>query len=329
MDDADGLIDRVLGGPRRFDSYEVSAAAGMTLDEARQYWRAMGFADVGESQAFTDEDLAALGMVRSLVTTGVLDQSEALEIVRSLGQNTARMANWQTGTLARLLASRGDIPDSDALKHEHVERLAELTTSLLPGLEELLVYAWRRQLAAALQRIMDLAHEDDADAGVMCVGFADIVGFTRLSRRLPDERLADLVMVFEADSADVVAGTGARLIKTLGDEVMFAAESVAVAVETSLRLHEVHRAGEDVPELRIGLAYGDVVTRMGDVYGSTVNRASRLTDLARPGSTLVDEAAAAELATDDHFALRALRGRPIRGLGLTRSYSVTRRRPAG
>jgi adenylate cyclase len=65
---------------------------------------------------------------------------------------------------------------------------------------------------------------------------------------------------------------------------------------------------------------------MGDVYGSTVNRASRLTDLSRPGSTLLDEAGAAELSGDDRFTLRALRARPIRGLGLVRSFSVTRHR---
>ena len=209
---------------------------------------------------------------------------------------------------------------------EHVAKVAILTTALLPTLERMLVYAWRRQLAAAIQRSLDTADEDDADAGVMCVGFADIVGFTRLSRRLPDDRLADLVTAFESDSADVVAATGARLIKTLGDEVMFVADSPELAVATALTLHEVHHAGEDVPSLRIGVAFGDVVTRMGDVYGSTVNLASRLTALARPGSTLVDDACAAELANDPHFNLRALRARPMRGLGLVRAWTVKRGR---
>ena len=324
--ESDELIEGVLGASRSLTAAEVAKAAGMTLEEAVQYWRAMGFADVGEASAFTETDLEALSNLHELVRNGVVNKREAIEVVRSLGQNTARMAEWQTGTMARLLARQGEIPDEDSMSPEHVAKVAMLTTALLPTLERMLVYAWRRQLAAAIQRSLDTADEDDADAGVMCVGFADIVGFTRLSRRLPDDRLADLVTAFEADSADVVAATGARLIKTLGDEVMFVAESPEVAVATALTLHEAHREGEDVPSLRIGVAFGDVVTRMGDVYGSTVNLASRLTALARPGSTLVDDACAVELATDPRFHVRALRARPMRGLGLVRAWTVRRGR---
>ncbi len=295
MDEADALIERVLGAPRELTRDEVAEGAGLSVDEARMYWRAMGFADVGTAPAFTEEDLRALRNIKRLVQSGVLSEHESVEVVRSLGQSTARMADWQTGTLARLLARQGEIPDELDMAPHHVEKVAELTAALLPSLEEMLVYAWRRQLAAAIRRSFDTADEDDADSGQQCVGFADIVGFTRLSRRLPDERLADLVTAFEADSADVVAGTGARLIKTLGDEVMFAADDPRQGVETALRLHELHH-GDEVPALRIGLAFGDVVTRMGDIYGSTVNLASRLTALARPGTTLVDDACGAGCA---------------------------------
>lgn len=322
MTDSDDLIDGVLGAPRLLTREEVAQAAGMDLDEARTYWRAMGFADVGDAPAFTAEDLTALKALHRLVRTGVLERDEAVEVVRSLGQNTARMAQWQTGTIARILARQGEIPDETELRHEHVAKVAELTTALLPSLEDMLVYAWRRQLAAALQRSVDIA-EDEESAALMVVGFADLVGFTRLVRRLPDERLAELVSGFEGRSADVVAATGARLIKTLGDEVMFAADEPEQAAETATALHSQHGLGDEVPQLRIGLAFGEVVTQMGDVYGSTVNLASRLTDLARPGSTLVDEACARVLLADPRFAVRALRPRPMRGLGLVRSWSVS------
>ena len=323
MSETDDLIDRVLGAPRTLTRSEVADAAGMPLEDARRYWRAMGFADVGESRAFTEADLSALRAVQRLVNSGVLRREEMIEVVRSLGQNTARMAEWQTGTLARLLARQGEIPDDSSMEHDHVAKVAELTAALLPSLEEMLVYAWRRQLAAAIQRSVDSAGaEDTAEAGLLCVGFADLVGFTRLTRRLPDDRLADLVTTFEADSSDVVAGTGARLIKTLGDEVMFVADDAATGAETAIGLHAAHAAGEDVPQLRVGLSLGEVVTRMGDVYGSTVNLASRLTALARPGSTLADDACARELLGDPRFAVRSLRPRPLRGLGLVRAWSV-------
>ena len=321
MDDSNALIDKVLGATRELTRDEVAEAAGMTVEEARHYWRAMGFADVGDATAFTEMDLAALRAIQRLVNTGVLDQAEAIEVVRSLGQNTARMAEWQTGTIARLLVRQGEIPDESEMQHEHVAKVAEVTAALLPSLEDMLVYAWRRQLAAAIQRSVDTAEDDDT-AGLLCVGFADLVGFTRLTRRLPDERLADLVSSFEAESADVVASTGARLIKTLGDEVMFVADEPDQAAETAIQLHTEHGSGEDIPQLRVGIAQGEVVTRMGDVFGSTVNLASRLTALARPGSTLVDDAVARALGGDPRFAVRALRPRPLRGLGLVRAWSV-------
>lgn len=326
MTESEELIEGVLGAQRNLTAAEVAKAAGMSLEEAVQYWRAMGFADVGDAPAFTETDLEALSNLHELVRNGVVNKREAIEVVRSLGQNTARMAEWQTGTMARLLTRQGEIPDEDSMSPEHVAKVAILTTALLPTLERMLVYAWRRQLAAAIQRSLDTADEDDADAGVMCVGFADIVGFTRLSRRLPDDRLADLVTAFESDSADVVAATGARLIKTLGDEVMFVAEDPEHGAETAIELHLAHAAGEDVPQLRVGLSFGEVVTRMGDIYGSTVNLASRLTALARPGTTLADDACAKELLGDPRFAVRALRPRPLRGLGLVRAWSVQRGR---
>lgn len=325
MTDADALVERILGAPLSMTREEVTEAAGLTLEQSRAYWRAMGFADVGESVAFTENDLEALRTVQALVDSGVVDSDEIIEIVRSLGQNTSRMAEWQTGTLARLLARHGAIPDESVLRPEDVKRLGELTNAMVPSLERLLSYAWHRQLAAAIQRSIDTAGDEDGDvAGQSCVGFADLVGFTRLSRRLPADRLASLVTTFEGDSSDVVAATGARMVKTLGDEVMFVADTPEQGVETALTLHETHAHDEDVPELRIGLAFGDVVTRMGDIYGSTVNLANRLTVLARPGATLVDDAIADSIRHSADFDLKAMRPRILRGLGTVRAWTVRR-----
>ena len=325
MTDADALVERILGAPLSMTREEVTEAAGLTLEQSRAYWRAMGFADVGESVAFTENDLEALRTVQALVDSGVVDSDEIIEIVRSLGQNTSRMAEWQTGTLARLLARHGAIPDESVLRPEDVKRLGELTNAMVPSLERLLSYAWHRQLAAAIQRSIDTAGDEDGDvAGQSCVGFADLVGFTRLSRRLPADRLASLVTTFEGDSSDVVAATGARMVKTLGDEVMFVADTPEQGVETALTLHETHAHDEDVPELRIGLAFGDVVTRMGDMYGSTVNLANRLTVLARPGATLVDDAIADSIRYSADFDVKAMRPRILRGLGTVRAWTVRR-----
>ena len=87
----------------------------------------------------------------------------------------------------------------------------------------------------------------------------------------------------------LVVDHGGRVIKTIGDEVLFVADDPAAAAEVALAMAE---RGEDprdrMPQVRAGLAYGAVVSRLGDVYGPTVNIAARLTSVARPGTVLVD-----------------------------------------
>ncbi len=111
------------------------------------------------------------------------------------------------------------------------------------------------------------------------------MGFTGLTRRLDEDELGSLVEGFEAWAAGSVIALGGRLVKTMGDEVLFAALEPEVGIEAALLL--AAGWGRDQPPVRVGLATGRVVHRMGDVFGTPVNLASRLTAFARPGSVLV------------------------------------------
>ena len=71
--------------------------------------------------------------------------------------------------------------------------------------------------------------------------------------------------------------------------VLFVADRAADAAETAFPLTERGADHDDpFPEVRAGLAHGAVVSRLGDVFGPTVNIAARLTSVARPGHVLVD-----------------------------------------
>lgn len=324
-DVVDDLVELVLGGPRTHRREDLTEVAGVPLPEARRLWRAMGFADVGDAVAFTDEDLDALRLLDGLVQRGVLDRDASVDVMRALGQTTSRLADWQTDTFGRLLARSGVIDVDDPLSPESAARLRAEVERLLPVLERLLVHAWRRQLAAAVERgLADAETDGDVETGHLTVGFADQVGFTRLSRQLAESELAALVGRFEARSADIVVSAGGRLIKTLGDEVLFVAADPSAAAEAALRLLSEHEADEEMPRLRIGLATGVVVTRRGDVFGTTVNLASRLTAVARPDTVLVDAATAELLEDDPAFLLRALPARAVRGIGVVRPVSLQR-----
>ncbi|NJP42671.1 adenylate/guanylate cyclase domain-containing protein [Actinacidiphila epipremni] len=329
------LEQLILGAPRQYTPFQAARTAGVSMDLASRFWRAMGFADIGQAKALTEADVLALRRLAGLVEAGLLSESMAIQVARSTGQTTARLADWQTDSFLEGLT---EPPEPGMTRAEVAYPLVEL---LLPELEEFLIYVWRRQVAAATSRVVQSDDEEAVDRR-LAVGFADLVGFTRLTRRLEEEELGELVEAFETTAADQVAAYGGRLIKTLGDEVLFVADDPGTAAEIGMRLIETMTGDESMPALRVGMAFGTVTTRMGDVFGTTVNLASRLTSIAPRDSVLVDgdfaealgEAGEAPLSEADveaadaekyRFALQPMWRRPVRGLGVVEPWLLTRR----
>ncbi|TMR96108.1 adenylate/guanylate cyclase domain-containing protein [Nonomuraea basaltis] len=308
-------IERLLLGlPPRYTRAQVAARSDVSQELAGRIWRALGFAQrADDAVAFTDADVSALSRVRSMLDSGLLDEETVIRMARALGQTTARLAQWQTEIMM------GAMLPKDPAGGDLAEAL-DTAQGLLPDFEHVLIHVWRAQLAAAGTRLLALAdgHDELVPTRVsMAVGFADLVAFTRRARELDERELAGLVEGFESRAADVVATHGARLVKTLGDEVLFTAPTAAQAAAIALDLI-------DTDELRVGMAYGPVVPMMGDVFGTTVNLAARLTAIARPGTVLVDSELAEGL---DGHELHKIRRRPARGLGVVQPY-VLRRSPS-
>ncbi|MFC5146060.1 adenylate/guanylate cyclase domain-containing protein [Streptomyces aureoversilis] len=328
----------ILGAERRYTPFQAARAAGVSMDLASRFWRAMGFADIGQAKALTEADVLALRRLAGLVEAGLLSEPMAVQVARSTGQTTARLADWQIDSFLEGLT---EPQEPGMTRTEITYPLVEL---LLPELEEFLIYVWRRQLAAATGRVVQAQDDAEMVDRRLAVGFADLVGFTRLTRRLEEEELGELVEAFETTAADLVAAHGGRLIKTLGDEVLYSADDAGTAAEIGLRLIETMTHDETMPELRVGLAFGTVTTRMGDVFGTTVNLASRLTSIAPKDAVLVDQALAEELtrngdapkseadvgegeetAAGYRFALQPMWQRPVRGLGMVEPWLLSRR----
>ncbi|WFB11744.1 adenylate/guanylate cyclase domain-containing protein [Streptomyces sp. LX-29] len=339
------LEQLILGAERRYTPFQAARSAGVSVELATRFWHAMGFADIGQARALTEADVLALRRLSGLVEAGLLSEPMAVQVARSTGQTTARLADWQIDSFLEGLT---EPQEPGMTRTEIAYPLVEL---LLPELEEFLVYVYRRQLAAATGRVIQAADDAEMVDRRLAVGFADLVGFTRLTRRLEEEELGELVEAFETTAADLVAAHGGRLIKTLGDEVLYSADDAGTAAEIGLRLIETMAHDEMMPELRVGMAFGTVTTRMGDVFGTTVNLASRLTSIAPKDAVLVDpalaeeltrtgeapmsEAEAAEAAAEAEkqgeeppsyrFALRPMWQRPVRGLGVVEPWLLSRR----
>ncbi len=312
----------ILGDLPGLTSTDVADAAGVTVHEARRLWRALGFPDAGEAPAFNDADLSALSTLIGTVEAGAIDFDTAVRMTRAVGQTMARLADWQVATLAARVEELEAGEEATGSRIGSALRLAE---QVGVPFERLLIYSWRRHLAAAVGRIEALgAADEDLHTTQVTVGFADLVSFTALSNEIEESRLGDMVEIFESRCADVVASRHGRVIKTLGDSVLFVSEDPVQGLEIAFDIVELIGNDGRLPDVRLGLATGSVIMRMGDVYGPPVNLAARLTTVARRNRVIVDRETADRLPAED-FDTRALTPRPVRGFGVVEPVAARRR----
>ncbi len=313
---SDGLEEVLLGEAPHLNRVEVSEQAGVPLEIAQELWRLLGFARTTDDEvAFTEADVTALRQSHELVRLGILSPERQSALVRTWGRSFARLAEWQSDLVVDVAGEDGADP---------LEALTGLAAEVLPRVEALQAYAWRRHLVSAGSRLLAVT---DAGESTTTVGFVDIVGYTSRSKALDEPDLVAWLERFESTSQDLVTEAGGRIIKNIGDEVLFVADDLPAAADVALRMTEQGADHDDeFPEVRAGLAHGPVVSRLGDVFGGTVNLAARLTSAARPGTVLVDEGAHDALGADDGspFALRRVHRLSAKGYSKLPAWALRR-----
>jgi adenylate cyclase len=293
---------------------------------ARRLWRALGFPDPGSATAFTQADREAMSTLFALVASGQIDNDTAIRLTRAIGQTMGRLADWQVATLTNFVEElEGAGFDTDS----RLRTGLDLIRAVQPPFEDLMMYAWRRHLAAAVSRVEALgASESDLHSARLTVGFADVVRFTQLTNGLEEEDLAELVEEFESACADLVTGGGGRVIKTLGDSVLFVVGGPREGIDIASDIVEQIGGDPLQPDVHVGIATGQVLMRMGDVFGPPVNLASRLTGVARRNRVICDDATAEAIRGRPGYALRPLTERAVRGFGSLRPFAVRRVQPS-
>jgi adenylate cyclase len=302
----------------RLTASEVAERAGVTLDQAKRLWRALGFPEAGDEAVYTEDDLAALSTLTDILATGVVDFDLAVNLTRGVGLTMARLSDWEVSAMVHHLDLLGTAGQRPGLP----QATAAVTEEFNKRFEGLLTYAWRRHMSAALARL-EASEAEDLGTTQVTVGFADIVSFTALSNTLTQEKIGDLVELFESRCADVIAVQQGRVIKSLGDSVLFVNEDPIRAYDTAEGIINVIGRDPRMPDVRLGLATGSVVTRLGDVFGPPVNMAARLTAVARRNRIIIDEPTASMLPADQ-FETRRLPARPVRGFGIVEPVAVRR-----
>jgi adenylate cyclase len=200
----------------------------------------------------------------------------------------SRIAEANRELVVRNLTDPGDT------EADLANRLVQTADALLPLVGETLVYAFRVNLLEQVKRDViaaaDLAAGEIGGAVERSICFADLVEFTSLGEEIAPEELGAVVGHFEELATGIVAPP-VRLVKTIGDAVMLVSAEAEPLVAQSLDLVAAAAAeGDQFPVLRAGIATGPTLPQSGDYYGRSVNLASRVTGIARPGSVLVDTA---------------------------------------
>ncbi len=180
--------EALLGGHPKYRKAEVAAAADVDLARAERLWQAMGFAHVDDDAVvFTDADVQALQMLVQLVSAEVITSEVETAVARTLAQTMSRLAEWQVGIFKAVLGDRFA---------EDLDITAQFAEAITPVMDHLQGYVWRRHLAATAAR--ELSEGDPGvDERVQVIGFADLVGYTRLIRDFSEVELAGLINDFE------------------------------------------------------------------------------------------------------------------------------------
>jgi adenylate cyclase len=315
---ADGVIDlfvadrMLVPARRRYTRVEVSELTGVPLDLLERFWRALGFASVADDDpVFTDLDLEAVRLLQGMQALGAADTETSLQMARVIGSSMARIAEAEL--VPGVMVSTEVDP---VLSADSFASVADVT---IPAMAKLLEFVWRRQVAAGIQRnMMQRSHGlAPGQSPVLAVGFADMVGFTLLSQHVSDEELAAVVGRFEEISYDIVIAAGGRVVKMIGDEVMFVVDDVAAAAHIGLDLADAYADDDLLSDVRVGLALGPVLLRDGDYFGPTVNFAHRIVNIGNPGTVLMSDEFHLALREEapDEFTARALRPRELKDLG--------------
>jgi adenylate cyclase len=281
-------VERVIAGAGpRYSAREIAAKAGIDLDLLLAFRAALGipYGDDLDDRVANEADLETAERMRAILDAG-FPTEELLRNARTVGMATARVAEANRELVVRNLTSPGDT------ERDIADRLVQTTEFLLPLGSEFLVYAFQANLLEQVKR--DVIAAADLQAGEIggaverSVCFADLVEFTSLGEEIAPEELGQVVDHFE-ELATVVAVTPVRLVKTIGDAVMLVSPEAGPLVEAALDLVAAAAAeGDQFPVLRAGIATGPTLPQSGDYYGRSVNLASRVTGIARPGSVLVD-----------------------------------------
>lgn len=314
------IAENILGAPITLTLAELAERTGVSTDFARTFWRGMGFRNVADDALlFTEADVDALRWWVVALGTERIDETALVSLLRAQSYTMDRLALWQVEAMVDNVQRKLGIDDTAAryVMLQHIDESDDF-------MAEQITYAWRRHMVGLAERIY--AEINARETPLLrdglplprAFGFVDMVSFTTHSRQLGSRDLSRLVEGFEYTARDIITANGARVVKMLGDAVLYIADDVLTGARVSLAMIDAIGAQPDLLPVRASLVWGRVVSRSGDVFGPAVNLAARLMDAAPPGCLYADASTAALLAVSPRAADFLMKGHPtleLTGIG--------------
>ena len=310
--------DRLIRPDRdRYDLHEVAELVGHPVERVRALWRAFGLVDVGDKVASPD-DVEMLRTSLAMVDTLGLDAT--IGLARVMGSSLARIGDAVSAAVRSRFPSMAIASSGSELTTARAFAAIAATVPLLGRSVDTLL---RHHLEAARMHFERTDSDDVVGQGGirLAVGFADLCGFTGMTQKLRMDELSQLMSGFEAVAADVVSDHDGRIVKFIGDAVMYVTPDPVSAVAAAEDL--VTAARVRGLQARAGVATGTVLALDGDYFGPVVNLAARLVALGEAGAVLASESVVEWLG--DRRESQTLGPQQIRGFD--EPVTVARLRP--
>ncbi|MHB8507452.1 MAG: adenylate/guanylate cyclase domain-containing protein [Candidatus Dormibacteria bacterium] len=286
------VLARALTGQGRLTLSDLAEQSRLPVAFLSGTWRAMGLPEPEpEEKVYNSGDVEALRLLGAL--RGVFTDDDLLEVTSVVGRAMGEVAEAALELFRRRLAQ--PFADAGVGELEMMVRLAAVIDMLVPSTATLLEITLKRHLEAIGQAetILQVEHASGGNLGgqlLLSIGFADLVGFTRLTSGMTPLQTSQVAASLVRCAEETLPAHGGRIVKGIGDAVMFSHRDLVSACQGALALQQAVKDHPGLPELRIGIAHGPVLRAYADLFGGTVNLANRLCEAAPIGGVLVADA---------------------------------------
>jgi adenylate cyclase len=304
-------------GPGRLDRPYGDIAADRGVPEAlvERLHESIGFEPPNPHDRAGEDDLALLAVLDLFRSVGVPDEA-VLRLFAVYADAAGRLAKAEAELYEANIEER--LRTSGMNERDLIEFGTEFGNRVSAALERALVMVYRRHRVHAwtehsvnhVEAALEAEGIESRIPQPPAICFVDLTGYTRLTEERGDRFAADVASQLASLVKDISRRRGGNPIRWLGDGGMFHFRDPARSVEAGLDMVEqAPRIG--LPPAHIGIHAGPVIFQDGDVYGRTVNTASRLASVAQAGQVVVSEAVAQRA---DGFSYQDMGPMPLKGV---------------